>query len=82
MLGDILKKVFGSANDRRLKTYRPKVAAINAAEAEVAALSDEALRARTPSPPARPLMTFSCPRSPPCARRPSVCSASAISTCS
>ena len=47
MLGDILKKVFGSANDRRLKTYRPKVAAINAAEAEVAALSDEALRART-----------------------------------
>ena len=47
MIGDILKKVFGSANDRRLKTYRPKVAAINEAEAEVTGLSDDDLRART-----------------------------------
>jgi len=47
MLGALARKIFGSSNDRRLKTYAPKVAAINALEAEVAALSDEALRART-----------------------------------
>ncbi len=47
MLGALAKKLFGSVNDRRVKSYRPKVAAINAMEAEVAKLSDEALRART-----------------------------------
>ena len=47
MLGNLAKKIFGSANDRRLKTYRPRVDAINALEPELAALSDEALRART-----------------------------------
>ena len=47
MFGALARKIFGSANDRRLKGYAPKVAAINALEAEVAALSDEALRART-----------------------------------
>ncbi|WP_374545738.1 preprotein translocase subunit SecA [Rhodoblastus sp.] len=47
MLGNLAKKIFGSANDRRLKTYRPRIAAINALEPEIAALSDEALRART-----------------------------------
>jgi preprotein translocase subunit SecA len=43
----IAKKIFGTSNDRRLKNYRPKVAAINALEPEVAKLSDDALRART-----------------------------------
>src|SRR5918993_461369 len=47
MLGALAKKIFGSANDRRIKAYRPKVAAINALESEIQALSDEALRART-----------------------------------
>src|SRR5918998_6473 len=47
MLGALAKKVFGSANDRRVKSYQPRVAAINAMEREVEALSDEALRART-----------------------------------
>src|SRR6201985_3813728 len=47
MFGSLAKKLFGSANDRRLKAYHPKVAAITALEPEVAALSDEALRART-----------------------------------
>jgi preprotein translocase subunit SecA len=47
MLGSLARKIFGSANDRRLKSYGPKVAAINALEPEIAALSDEALRART-----------------------------------
>ncbi len=47
MFGALAKTLFGSANDRRLKTFRPKVAAINALEAEVAKLDDAALRART-----------------------------------
>ncbi|HEY8071056.1 MAG TPA: preprotein translocase subunit SecA, partial [Methylocystis sp.] len=47
MFGALAKKIFGSANERRLKTYQPRVKAINALEPEVAALSDEALRART-----------------------------------
>jgi preprotein translocase subunit SecA len=46
-LGALARKMFGSANDRRVKAYRARVGAINALEAEVAALSDEALRART-----------------------------------
>ncbi len=47
MLGSLAKKIFGTANARRLKTYTPKVAAINALEPEVAALSDVDLAART-----------------------------------
>ena len=47
MLGAIAKKIFGTANDRRLKTYAPKVKAINALEPELVALSDDELRART-----------------------------------
>ena len=47
MFGAIAKKIFGSANDRRIKGYAPKVNAINAMEKELEALSDEQLRART-----------------------------------
>jgi len=47
MFGALAKKIFGSANDRRLKTFAPKVQAINALEAEVSVLSDDALKART-----------------------------------
>ena len=46
-LGALARKMFGSANDRRVKAYRARVGAINALEAEVSALSDAALRART-----------------------------------
>ena len=42
-----MKRVFGSSNDRRLKSYRPKVTAVNALEPEFEALSDEQLRAKT-----------------------------------
>ena len=45
--GALASKVFGTSNDRKLKKYPPLVAAINALEPEVAALSDEELRART-----------------------------------
>src|SRR5579872_6026405 len=47
MIGALARKFFGSANDRRVKGYQGRVDAINALEAEVAALSDEALKART-----------------------------------
>src|SRR5712672_10711 len=47
MIGALARKFFGSANDRRVKGYQPRVDAINALEPEVAALSDEALKART-----------------------------------
>ena len=47
MFGALAKKLFGSSNDRRLKTYAPLVKSINDLEKELEALSDEALRART-----------------------------------
>ena len=47
MIGAALRKVFGSSNERRIKSYRPRVDEINDLEKELEALSDEALRART-----------------------------------
>ena len=47
MLGAVARKLFGSANDRRIKGYQPRVQAINALEAELSKLSDDELRART-----------------------------------
>src|SRR5215468_3268819 len=47
MIGAIARKLFGSSNERRIKSYLPRVAAINALEKELEKLSDEALRART-----------------------------------
>ena len=46
-LGGIARKLFGSSNDRRVKSFQPQVAAINALEPEMRALSDEALAAKT-----------------------------------
>ncbi|MCR2746097.1 preprotein translocase subunit SecA [Limnobacter parvus] len=47
MITDTLKKLFGSRNERLLKTYRKTVNQINALEPAIQALSDEALRAKT-----------------------------------
>ncbi|SED45871.1 preprotein translocase subunit SecA [Rhizobiales bacterium GAS191] len=47
MFGALAKRLFGSSNDRRLKTYTPLVASINALEKELESLSDDMLRART-----------------------------------
>ncbi|HWX62175.1 preprotein translocase subunit SecA [Bradyrhizobium sp.] len=47
MIGALARKFFGSANERRIKGYMPRVNDINALEGELAALSDEALKART-----------------------------------
>jgi preprotein translocase subunit SecA len=46
-LGTIASKIFGSSNDRMIRSYRPKVDAINALEPELAKLTDGELRART-----------------------------------
>jgi len=45
--GALARKIFGSANDRKVKGYQARVDAINALEAEVQALSNDELRART-----------------------------------
>ena len=47
MFASIARAVFGSANDRSLKAYQRRVPAINGHEPAMAALSDEALRAKT-----------------------------------
>ena len=47
VLQALAKAIFGSANDRQIKRYQPKVDAINALEPELEKLSDEELRART-----------------------------------
>jgi preprotein translocase subunit SecA len=47
MISNILTRIFGSRNERLLKTYGQQVRAINALEPTIAALSDEALRAKT-----------------------------------
>ena len=47
MISGLLKKVFGSHNDRLIKQYSATVRQINALEAGISALSDEALRAKT-----------------------------------
>jgi preprotein translocase subunit SecA len=47
MIGAVARKLFGSANERRIRSYQPRVDAINALEKEVEALSDEALKVRT-----------------------------------
>lgn len=46
-LGGLARKLFGSANERRVRSYQGRVDAINALEAEMKALSDEALAAKT-----------------------------------
>ena len=47
MATNFLTKIFGSRNDRLLKQYRASVTRINAMEAALEQLSDEALRAKT-----------------------------------
>jgi preprotein translocase subunit SecA len=47
MIGAVARKLFGSANERRIRAYQPRVDAINALEKTLEALSDEQLKART-----------------------------------
>jgi preprotein translocase subunit SecA len=47
MITGLLKKIFGSRNERLLRQYMHSVRAINALEPAIAKLSDEALKAKT-----------------------------------
>lgn len=48
MLGDVLKKIFGSQNERNLKRIAPIVDEICQFEPRIRALSDDQLKAKTP----------------------------------
>ncbi|MEW8432259.1 MAG: preprotein translocase subunit SecA, partial [gamma proteobacterium symbiont of Ctena orbiculata] len=47
MVSNIFKKIFGSRNERLIKRMSRTVSQINALEAEIEKLSDEALRQKT-----------------------------------
>jgi preprotein translocase subunit SecA len=47
MLGNLLKKIFGSRNDRMIKQYTQTVRSINELESAIAELSDTDLRGKT-----------------------------------
>ena len=47
VFASIAKAIFGSANDRQVKKYQPRVDAINALEPAMAKLSDAELKAKT-----------------------------------
>src|ERR1700757_2814948 len=47
MFGALARRLFGSANDRYVKSLRPIVAAINELEPQLEAMSDDELRERT-----------------------------------
>ncbi|MBW2259363.1 MAG: preprotein translocase subunit SecA, partial [Deltaproteobacteria bacterium] len=49
MIGNVLKKVFGSKNERELNKLTPIVEQVNAFEPEMQGLSDDQLRAKTQS---------------------------------
>nr|WP_281018283.1 MULTISPECIES: preprotein translocase subunit SecA [unclassified Minwuia] len=46
MIGALARKIFGTPNDRLVKTYLKRVEPINALEPQIAALSDDEMRAR------------------------------------
>ncbi|MEC7732694.1 MAG: hypothetical protein VX657_05590, partial [Pseudomonadota bacterium] len=55
MLGleSLARRLFGSVNERKLKSYQARVLRINALEPDFEALSDDALRATTSALKAR-----------------------------
>ena len=49
MISSLLKRIFGSRNDRLLREYRATIQSINKLEADIARLSDTELRSKTDS---------------------------------
>ena len=47
MIGNLIKKIVGSKNERELKRIRPIIAQVNELESQIQSLSDDQLRART-----------------------------------
>ena len=50
MFTSLLRKIFGSRNERLLKQYRRTVRAVNALEPQIEKLTDTELRAKTAPP--------------------------------
>ncbi len=48
MVGGILKKIFGTKNERELKRLLPVVEQINSLEPQISALSDSQLKGKMP----------------------------------
>ena len=46
-MGKLARKIFGSSNDRYVKSLKPRIEAINALEESLSGLSDEELRGKT-----------------------------------
>jgi len=46
-LGGLARKLFGSSNERRIRSYATRVSEINALEPQIKALTDDQLRAKT-----------------------------------
>ena len=82
MISGLLKKIFGSRNDRLIRQYSAVVRQINALEAGVSALTDDALRAKTDEFKARPLIRCCRRRLPWCVKPASEPSECGTSTCS
>ncbi len=47
MFARLARAIFGSSNDRSLKSYQRRISSINTLEPEISALTDDALRAKT-----------------------------------
>ena len=47
MIGLVLRKIFGTKNDRVVAALRPLVGRVNELESSLKALTDDALRAKT-----------------------------------
>ena len=47
IIGSVLKKTFGTRNDRMVKHYLSRVASINALESDFLNLTDQELKAKT-----------------------------------
>jgi preprotein translocase subunit SecA len=45
--GGLARKIFGSSNERRVRSFKPRVDQINALEAEISSLTDDELKAKT-----------------------------------
>ena len=87
MISGLLKKIFGSRNDRLIRQYGQAVRAINALEPAISALTDEQLRGKTDEfrrklSEARRSSSSCRKPSPWCARPASGRSACDTSTCS
>jgi preprotein translocase subunit SecA len=75
MISGFLTRLFGSRNDRLLKTYQRNIERINALEPAISALDDESLRSKTAQFRQRIAGGARRPAGPPSANQPNVSAA-------